>query len=356
MEGDKKMCREKMVVKALAVLACLFMLSSSTALAQELCEADLDCDGDVDWTDVFTFLGDWGRNPDNNPCPPCEPENESCEGDFDGDFDIDWDDVFKFLEDWGRNQDNMPCPTCVDMDEDGYDTCDPEDPCDTDGLTADCADDDADIYPGNIKIWDNNWGDKPGGGNMPLPCGETIQFSAFACTEDDPCYEWYIELPSTIGSTISPDTGFYTAGTDCDYLDYPVEETIVVTDSCNGNISDSVTVTVWQAVLKVLDTNAHLFDVWGQITVSMCNPDNKVKAIQVDLVDGGNDLTCTECAPDPDRAPQFICSANELEDGKCRVVMTIFNPSALISEGEGSIFTVDYEIDESAHAEMKADC
>jgi hypothetical protein len=76
------------------------------------CEADFDCDLDQDWYDVFTFIEDWGRNPDNNPCPPCVPENESCEGDFDGDCDIDWDDVYKFLEDWGRNPENRPCPSC----------------------------------------------------------------------------------------------------------------------------------------------------------------------------------------------------------------------------------------------------
>jgi hypothetical protein len=76
------------------------------------CESDFDCDNAVDWDDVFTFIGDWGRNLDYNSCPPCEPENEPCEGDFDGDCDIDWDDILKFLEDWGRNPDDRPCPAC----------------------------------------------------------------------------------------------------------------------------------------------------------------------------------------------------------------------------------------------------
>ena len=76
------------------------------------CESDFDCDRNQDWDDFYTFIGDWGRNPGNNPCPPCVPENESCEGDFDGDCDIDWYDVFKFLEDWGRNPDDRPCPAC----------------------------------------------------------------------------------------------------------------------------------------------------------------------------------------------------------------------------------------------------
>jgi len=34
-----------------------------------MCEGDVDCDGNVDGTDVTLFLEDVGRNQFNNPCP-----------------------------------------------------------------------------------------------------------------------------------------------------------------------------------------------------------------------------------------------------------------------------------------------
>ena len=104
-------------------------------------------------------------------------------------------------------------------------------------------------------------------------------------------------------------------------------------------------------VLGVLDTNAHLGDEWGQVTVSMSDSNHNVKGIQLDLVDGGNDLTCTRCAPDPDRALQFSCSAQEQADGTCKVVLNTTNPFVLISEGEGPIFTIDYTIYEYVPAD-----
>jgi len=73
------------------------------------CEANFDCDQDVDADDVTKFLEDFGRNQFNNPCTN---ENQ-CYGDFDCDGDVDAKDVTKFLEDFGRNQFIKPCPSCV---------------------------------------------------------------------------------------------------------------------------------------------------------------------------------------------------------------------------------------------------
>jgi hypothetical protein len=48
-------------------------MSSSIAMAQDICEGDFDYDGDCDADDVTTFLEDFGRSQFFNPCPPDGP-------------------------------------------------------------------------------------------------------------------------------------------------------------------------------------------------------------------------------------------------------------------------------------------
>jgi len=72
------------------------------------CEADFNCDGNVDATDITSFLYDFGRNQFNDPCTN---ENQ-CNGDFNCDGNVSAGDVTKCLEDFGRNQFNNPCPVC----------------------------------------------------------------------------------------------------------------------------------------------------------------------------------------------------------------------------------------------------
>jgi hypothetical protein len=72
------------------------------------CEANFDCDEDVDAEDVTTFLNDFGRNAYSDPC---EAGNQ-CKGDFSCDGDVDAEDVTTFLNDFGRNAYSNPCPTC----------------------------------------------------------------------------------------------------------------------------------------------------------------------------------------------------------------------------------------------------
>ena len=73
------------------------------------CEADFDCNGNVDAIDVDLFLIDFGRSTFFNPCTNGDP----CNGDFDCNVNVDANDVAKFLEDFGRNPFNNPCPSCV---------------------------------------------------------------------------------------------------------------------------------------------------------------------------------------------------------------------------------------------------
>ena len=192
----------------------------------------------------------------------------------------------------------------------------------------------------------------PGRRNVSLTCGKIIDFDAYSDCEmmgrNPNCFIWSIDPPSTIGSTIDPITGIYTVGIDCKNLYNSVIETIVVTDPCNLNISDSVDVVIGEVILKVEGTRAHPGAEGVQVTVSLKNPAHKIKGIQTDIWDENDHLSCTGCAPDPKRAPKFTCSAQELSGGECRVVLVTTNPSYLISEGEGPIFTIDYEVSEEA--------
>jgi len=72
------------------------------------CEGDFDCNGNVDATDVTSFLAYFGRNQFNDPCTNTSP----CSGDFNCDSNVDAADTTLFLEDFGRNQFNDPCPLC----------------------------------------------------------------------------------------------------------------------------------------------------------------------------------------------------------------------------------------------------
>jgi hypothetical protein len=72
------------------------------------CEADFDCSGGVDATDVAAFFEDFGRNQYNDPCT----SGNQCKGDFECDGDTDATNATKFLEDFGRGMWNDPCPIC----------------------------------------------------------------------------------------------------------------------------------------------------------------------------------------------------------------------------------------------------
>jgi len=73
-----------------------------------LCECDFNCDGNVDATDVISFLTDFGRSQHNDPCT----NQNSCSGDVDCNGAVDANDVVKFIEDFGRNQFSNSCPAC----------------------------------------------------------------------------------------------------------------------------------------------------------------------------------------------------------------------------------------------------
>ena len=57
------------------------------------------------------------------------------------------------------------------------------------------------------------------------------------------------------------------------------------------------------------------------VPVSLANPADFVRGMQLSVVDEGDILTCTGCSSDPSLPATFACSANEQADGKCNVVL-----------------------------------
>jgi hypothetical protein len=76
------------------------------------CEADFDCNGNVDGVDVSTLLADFGRSAMSDPCTS---ENQ-CSGDFDCNGSVDAEDLNIFLEDFGRSLYYESCPACQVVD------------------------------------------------------------------------------------------------------------------------------------------------------------------------------------------------------------------------------------------------
>ena len=70
------------------------------------CEADFECDGDVDGSDASTFKLYFGRGQFFAPCNAFNP----CRGDFDCDGDVDGTDANRVKVDFGRSMINNACP------------------------------------------------------------------------------------------------------------------------------------------------------------------------------------------------------------------------------------------------------
>ena len=78
-------------------------------IASLYCEADFDCDGDVDGSDASSFKDDFGRSQFLNPCTDQAP----CYGDFDCDGDADGSDAQILKTDFGRSPIGNPFPSCL---------------------------------------------------------------------------------------------------------------------------------------------------------------------------------------------------------------------------------------------------
>lgn len=78
------------------------------------------------------------------------------------------------------------------------------------------------------------------------------------------------------------------------------------------------------------------------VTVSLNNPNDGARAVQVDVCDVDNYLSCTACET-TERTTSFECETNELEGGCCRVILVPFGAN-VVEEGEGPIFIIRYDV------------
>ena len=85
----------------------------------------------------------------------------------------------------------------------------------------------------------------------------------------------------------------------------------------------------------------------SQVEISLQNPNDKSKGMQVDVCDVDDYLSCTVCET-TGRASEFTCSFNELENGCVRIILFSFGD--LIDEGTGAILNLTYKVSEEAPA------
>jgi hypothetical protein len=210
------------------------------------------------------------------------------------------------------------------------------------------------IYAGGYPVTPLNTSNMPGRRGLALTCGDTVQFDyCYNCDPEDPaqnnpCPEWSMSVLSgtpPAGTSIDPATGLLTIGPDCTSLAALVELEITVTDPCNCGIGDSVTVMVGEVTLDIGEVTTQPGTQGVLVEVLLDNPDHQVKGIQARIVDNGDYLTCTNCMPDPDNAPEYNCVAQEQGDGDCLVVMTSNNPAAMIEQGSmRPVLSVEFDV------------
>ena len=189
---------------------------------------------------------------------------------------------------------------------------------------------------------------RPGRRGLVATCGDIIDFTVCENCEVESCLEWTIEpaVPWLTINQIDDCCWRLTIGDNCDLLTKTQEFDVTVTDPCNGGISDSIILEVGKIVIDLGDTAVDPQSGTADVEVNLINPDHHVRALSFDVE--GNNLECTACTADPNRALEFTCSANQVSAGVCRVVMYSTNPAALIAQGSGQVATILYDAIDAA--------
>ena len=89
----------------------------------------------------------------------------------------------------------------------------------------------------------------------------------------------------------------------------------------------------------------------NQMEISMDNPSDKVRSIQMDICDVDDYMTCTSCESIMRAVGEGkTCFANELGNGCCRIVVVSLNlgEDYFIEKGTGPIITVSYDVSANA--------
>ncbi len=189
---------------------------------------------------------------------------------------------------------------------------------------------------------------RPGRRGLAATCGDVIDFTV--CSDCDPfdqnCVVWDID-PNLAGSTITQlDDCCWRmdVGDICDGLEKIVTSVVTVTDTCEGGY-DSVEIDIGKVIVDIGDTNMQPNSESGLVDLNLINPEHSIRAMVTDICEcaGGEDnLVCTQCMVDSDRALDFSCSANEQPDGCCRIVLYSTDPSAIITQGRGTVAQIAY--------------
>jgi len=191
---------------------------------------------------------------------------------------------------------------------------------------------------------------RPGRRGLAMTCCEWETFCV--CSDCDPettIYEWSLTVLSgpAVESDfeIDPVTGKTASLKVINCPDSLVELELTVTDSF-GNL-DSVIVMVGKVALGLSRTSAHPHTETTDIDLLLWNPENHVRALQVDVCEidlGEDNIVCTECVVDEIRTPEYICSANELDNGCCRVTLYSTETDDLIQQGSGAVATIKFDV------------
>ncbi len=190
---------------------------------------------------------------------------------------------------------------------------------------------------------------RPGRRGLAATCDDVIDFTVCSdCVPFDPsCLVWSVDPAASYLSIEQIDSCCWrmSIGNSCKQLDKIEEYQVTVTDTCN-NTSDSVVIEIGKVIVDVGDTTVQPETESTTVNLDLINPEHHVRALLTDIAEcaGGEDnLVCTGCMIDSNRALDFTCSANELPDGSCRVVLYSTNPAALILQGRGTVAQVIYQ-------------
>ena len=227
-----------------------------------------------------------------------------------------------------------------------------------------------------------------------MTCCETVTFCVCTDCEDTPeeCYDWELSIIEGPANFTLDDMQLipedYCNAVTLDVINCPksfAEVHVKVTDICN-NLEDEVYVYLGRVALGLGKTYAHPGSQTADIDLLLGNPENHVRAIQVDIcadedylckqIDNqyecedeedvvecvwdeensmciaNDNIVCTACMVNEDRTPEYICSSAEITDpldsgyGCCRVALYSTEPGNLIQQKSGTVATIKYDIGE----------
>jgi len=89
------------------------------------------------------------------------------------------------------------------------------------------------------------------------------------------------------------------------------------------------------------------------VVVSLDNPNDRIKGIEVAICDTDDYLSCTECVT-TERASDLACLVNEVSEPDestyrcCKVILSSLTGGGLIETGAGPVFTLIHDVSEEA--------